>query len=410
MAKSFKIVVCGPPHSGKSVFVQQLRDRLLHTGAIGVIEGCPDGEGGWAGATDQALVGSLRVKGKFTPEFVDWAIASVRDAQQPVTLVDVGGIRSLENEQIFRECDAFIVLANPLKVGPDGRTELELWREFGETMGCKPLALLWSVLHGESSLDSQPDAEVISGTQAGLERGTRVESPVIHALVQRLTTLAGIAFAPGELEAGVHTGRLVKGLGISTAEQDSRLGIRPLHAPTCVALSRAALDGGVCRVWGAGPAWLYAALACAARGSVELWDIRLGYIALPSLELAPEPTFLTWRIEESDGVRVVSFSIPGGVVGVDDLATIHPPALPQGAPVVLSGRGPHWLMASVAAAYARAGHPVAVLALHETVQNLPDGRPWSEAHPGEAPAVVVASGGDWQIGRMVTVPVGLAKA
>ncbi|OGL94690.1 hypothetical protein A2348_03095 [Candidatus Uhrbacteria bacterium RIFOXYB12_FULL_58_10] len=410
MARSFRIVVCGPPHSGKSVFVQQLRDRLLSTGLIGVIEGCPDGEGGWAGATDQDLVGDLRVKGKFTPEFVDWVIRSVSEAQQPVTLVDVGGIRSPENQRIFRECDAFIVLANPEKVGPDGRSELELWHEFGEAMGCRPLALLWSVLHGESSLDSQPDAEVISGTQAGLERGTRVESPVIDALVQCLTLLAGIAFAPGELEAGVHTGRLVKGLGISTAEQDSRLGIRPWHAAPSVALSRAALDGDVCRVWGAGPSWLYAALACAARGSVELWDIRLGYVLVPELQLAIEPDGLQWRVEEHDGVRVVSFSIPGGVISVDDLAAIHPPVLPQGAPVVLSGRGPHWLMVSVAAAYARAGHPVAVLALHETGQALPDGRAWSDAHPGEAPAVVVASGGDWQIGRMITVPVGLAKA
>lgn len=405
-----KIVICGPPHSGKSVFVQQLREALLPRGVIGVIEGCPDGEGGWAGSTDQNLAKSLRVKGQFTATFVNWVIESVRGSKMPVTLIDVGGIRSPENERIFSECDGFVVLANPEKFDASGRPELEAWHEFGKRLGCKPVALISSELFGQSSLAPDQGDDVIRGVQANLERGTRTGGPLLEKLIERLLEIASKTAAPGELEANVHTGRLASQLGIPVENRGARVGFRPWLAGACLALSAAALAAPICKVWGACPSWLPALLAAGAK-QMELWDIRLGYVPIPELSITESGAGpLTWRVTEHGDRTVVAFSIPGGVFHVAQLATVTPPAIPAGRAVVLSGRGPHWLMAAVAATYARVGHPVAVLALAESSEPLPDGNVWNQVHPDEVPAVVVATGGAWkEIGTMVTVPVALAR-
>ena len=42
-----KIVFCGPPHSGKSVFIANLIDKLPSDGYT-IIRACPDGEGTWS--------------------------------------------------------------------------------------------------------------------------------------------------------------------------------------------------------------------------------------------------------------------------------------------------------------------------------------------------------------------------
>lgn len=386
----FAVVVCGPPHSGKSVFVQQLRRHLLPLGGCAVIEGCPDGEGGWANVTDLGLVAELRCKGKFTPEFVDWVISSIIQSPMPLALVDVGGVRSPENERIFAACDGFIVIANPAKEG-----ELAAWEEFGKEYGCEPIALLDSVLDGETLLE--PAEGVIRGVQAGLERGETVDGPVIEAIVRRLLEITGLEIQPGQLEASVSTIALANELGIPEKSRDARLGIRPWHACEIIA----GVDGlsEPVRLWGPGPGWVSALVACTT--SCELYDVRLGYVPIPDLELAESGSdHLAWEIRECEGSSLVSFSIPDGVFDASDLATVSPPVAKDGL-VVLSGRGPHWLTAAIARAYARAGHPVAVLSLHETTLLQKDGSGWSEAHPGKAPAVVVTPGTD--VGRTIAI-------
>lgn len=396
-----KIVVCGPPHSGKSVFVQQLRRCLLPFGVVGVIEGCPDGEGGWAGATDQGLVGDLRVKGKFTPQFVDWILQSVEKTPMSISLIDVGGIRSSENERIFEVATHFIVLANPAKVG-----EMAAWDAFGRANGCEPVALLESVLHGESVLQPLGEDGVIRGVQAGLERGTRVESPVIDALVARLLTEAGVEAAPGELEASVHTGRLADQLGVAAEDRDSRLGLRPWHAADIFAFSEEARSQH-CRVWGACPSWTCSLLAAASQ-RCQLWDIRLGWVSIPQLAVvAAGSAHLTWQVSEEGSNCVVHFAIPGGVFAAGSLPEVTVPVVPSGARVVVSGRGPHWLTAAIARAYALRGHEVAVLSLHESDKPQLTGCRWADDHSGMMPAVVVAGS---RIGEIIAISVGHAKA
>src|SRR5258708_24305634 len=70
--RTAKIVVAGPPHSGKSVFLGALSDNLPREDYY-LFRACPDGEGSWLGRNyDDAEVVKLRRKGKFSEVNVDW--------------------------------------------------------------------------------------------------------------------------------------------------------------------------------------------------------------------------------------------------------------------------------------------------------------------------------------------------
>ena len=58
-----KVIICGPPHSGKSVFIGGLRKHL--PGSY-LFRANPDGEGTWTYRNDDSA--SFRRKGKFTKE------------------------------------------------------------------------------------------------------------------------------------------------------------------------------------------------------------------------------------------------------------------------------------------------------------------------------------------------------
>ena len=49
-----KIIFCGPPHSGKSVFIANLIDKMP-TDAYTIIRACPDGEGKSRKITNRVL-------------------------------------------------------------------------------------------------------------------------------------------------------------------------------------------------------------------------------------------------------------------------------------------------------------------------------------------------------------------
>ena len=67
-----KIIFCGPPHSGKSVFIANLIDKLP-SDAYTIIRACPDGEGTWSNNQNQNETSIVRKKGKFTKSFIDKA-------------------------------------------------------------------------------------------------------------------------------------------------------------------------------------------------------------------------------------------------------------------------------------------------------------------------------------------------
>lgn len=168
-----KIVFCGPPHSGKSVFIANLIDKLP-TDAYTIIRACPDGEGTWSNNKNQQETSIVRKKGKFTKEFIENACNAIDNQTNKIVLVDVGGVMSKENEKVFKHCDSFVVLSS------DKEKKSE-WLKFGEKNGLNCIGCIDSSLEGNEEIYSREP--YFQGKITGLERGEILEnSSVIKAL------------------------------------------------------------------------------------------------------------------------------------------------------------------------------------------------------------------------------------
>ena len=169
-----RIVFCGPPHSGKSVFIANLIDKLP-TDAYTIIRACPDGEGIWSNNKNQNETSIVRKKGKFTKSFIDNACQAIDNQTNNIVLVDVGGIMTKENEQVFSHCDSFVIVSN------DEEKKKE-WLEFGQKLGLECVGCLDSSPKGQEEIYSR--TPYLQGKIVGLERGKILEkSPVIKAMV-----------------------------------------------------------------------------------------------------------------------------------------------------------------------------------------------------------------------------------
>ena len=172
-----KIVFCGPPHSGKSVFVANLLYQLP-SDAYTIIRACPDGEGTWSNNKKQNETNIVRKKGKFTKAFIDDACQAIDNQTNKIVLVDVGGVMSKENEQVFKHCDSFVVLSSDEK-------QKQEWLEFGQKLGLECVGCLDSSLEGKEEIYSKEP--FLTGRIVGLERGEELrESEIIKELVSKI--------------------------------------------------------------------------------------------------------------------------------------------------------------------------------------------------------------------------------
>jgi CRISPR-associated protein Csx3 len=188
-----KVVLCGPPRSGKSCLRQGLKDairRIPNAPYPYVITACPDGEGAWFQETvntNPALAAVCKAvyKAKFTPEFVTRISDSVRNVSLPLTLVDIGGIPSVENEAICASATHAVLLLGD----PSRETE---WREFCRKVGLTIVAVIHSDYPGtDDSVPTLDEDGEYRGSVHHLERGEPVaERPTIRALAEILATMA----------------------------------------------------------------------------------------------------------------------------------------------------------------------------------------------------------------------------
>lgn len=188
-----KVVLCGPPRSGKSCLRQGLKDavrRLPGAPYPYVITACPDGEGAWFQETvnsdpDLAAACKAAYKAKFTPEFVRRIADSVHNVALPLVLVDIGGIPSAENKEICASATHAILLAG-------NTARFAEWREFCASLGILVLAEIASDYYGQEDVEPQLGADgVYRGSVHHLERGELVaERATIKALAGILAEMA----------------------------------------------------------------------------------------------------------------------------------------------------------------------------------------------------------------------------
>ena len=184
-----KIVLAGPPRSGKSCLREGLKQAIrANPGAPYpyVITACPDGEGSWFQETvnlDPSLAAACKAayKAKFTPEFVSRIADSVRNCSLELTLVDIGGIPSIENERICSGATHIVILAGDMAKVPE-------WSEFAHKVGLTVVAEIFSDYHGtEDKVEGVSPDGILRGSVHHLERGESIsDRSMIQALAKHL--------------------------------------------------------------------------------------------------------------------------------------------------------------------------------------------------------------------------------
>jgi len=187
-----KIVLAGPPRSGKSCMREGLKKAIAQIPGAPypyVITACPDGEGSWFQETvnhDSELASACKAdyKGKFTAEFVERIKTSVTNCSLELTLVDIGGIPSVENEQICSGATHMVILAGDMD-------RVAEWHEFAKKVGLTVVAEIHSDYNGkDDKVDGSTEDGIIHGSVHYLERGEPVaDRPMIKALAEHLLEL-----------------------------------------------------------------------------------------------------------------------------------------------------------------------------------------------------------------------------
>lgn len=168
-----KVVFCGPPHSGKSVLISNIINKLP-VNSYSVVRANPDGEGMWSNNENQQEINLVRKKRHFTDEFVTNICEDIDKQKNNIILVDVGGIKSKENKKIFKHCDKFIVISSDKK-------EKEEWLKFGEKLGLECIGLLDSDLNGKEEIYNMNP--YLQGKIVGLERGSYQDNSKIIEII-----------------------------------------------------------------------------------------------------------------------------------------------------------------------------------------------------------------------------------
>ncbi|MBP9711627.1 MAG: hypothetical protein KBD55_01165 [Candidatus Pacebacteria bacterium] len=180
LLKIKKIILAGPPRSGKSCLRQGLKDtiRTIPDAPYPLfITGCPDGEGAWfqeAMNNDPALAAKLKAeyKSKFTPEFVSRVSEGVKNLSlphSPLNFIDIGGVTSPENEEICKYANGAVLLCGESATKNGAPAE---WKAFFAKLGIPVIAEVYSDYHGKTDIiDGVGEDGVFRGSVHHLERG-----------------------------------------------------------------------------------------------------------------------------------------------------------------------------------------------------------------------------------------------
>ena len=192
--QTVKVVLCGAPNTGKTVFRDGLKEAILEREDAPqdfyTISGCPDGDGSWFTPTAQKypeLAAELKAeyKAKFTPEFAQDKARTVDVIKNSLLLFDVGGKISAENELIMAQATHAVILAK-------SESEVADWQAFCRQLNLTVIAIIYSSL--DATTDTiQTQTPQLRGTVHRLIRGESVKTrPMIQELAQQLVELASL--------------------------------------------------------------------------------------------------------------------------------------------------------------------------------------------------------------------------
>jgi CRISPR-associated protein Csx3 len=185
---SVKLVLCGPPQSGKTCLREGLKWAIM--GCLNapypyVITACPDGETAEMQeiyGRDPKLAQDIKqgYKGDISLAFAQKVAQAIESANGLLNIIDVGGKRSDENKLIVKQCTHAVILAGNYRQ-PYQQHWAE-WTTFCEELGVPVIAKIHSDYDGKiDRIDAE--SALLTGSIHYLSRGEDVSNrPTIKAL------------------------------------------------------------------------------------------------------------------------------------------------------------------------------------------------------------------------------------
>lgn len=348
-----KIILCGPPHSGKSVLLANLQ-RLMPTDSFQRITANGDGEGAWSNNPNQEEISSIRVKSNNTPsEFALWT-SLIQSASQDIVLIDIGGRLQEDKIPLFEASDAFIIVCSI-----SHQEKISEWKEFGESHGCRCLAIITTFLDGQENIaDCSP---IFKASLSGLERGrwlkhSNVLKQLADLIIEESNYIPQIHFQQIAHRIGRHnTRKTINGLTIDCSR------ITKNKAPQVFELLREEYGTySKLKLIGADTNWqacIAASALCEGNNcKLLIYDYWTdSFIQLERLEKSDTPNEtnegLTVDIKETSDSILLEFSTSELGIDTKHFRDYKFPVINEEKPLYISGRFPNWFMASIILSY-----------------------------------------------------------
>lgn len=344
-----KFVVCGPPHSGKSVFVDSLLE-LLPTNIRYCFRGTYDGEGRWSNISGSKEIDEARKKNKASYDemnIIRWS-EMIKGNGTPILLVDIGGKCWPDKAPFFDACDKYIIVCKE-----DELSEIDKWKEMASIYGRECLLI------AETSLDVEEDTELDSkdGTWRvklhGLHRGAQLKSNVMHKIaVELLKCVSDAKEMQGK--GFVYFSEIAKEMGCDNGW------FMPEMGPILYDKIKALANETVTCMFGTCPLWLAAISACCFRDnncidSAFFFDQRTFSIVLArqlhvSQDYQSMDNPVVAELVETDNYVRLSLSI-GKDMPTENLYKCVLPEINTSKTLLIDGALPTWFIASLTISY-----------------------------------------------------------
>lgn len=349
--KQVKIIVCGPPNSGKSIFISSLK-TLLPSYDSYFFRACPDGEGTWTQKSDTQILNSMRKKHTFDEQKIQWYIDSIKRIVSKIVMIDIGGIRSEENKKIFQNATHFIVLCRK-----DKQEEKREWEKFGLDSKLKLIASFDTSLEEPNEIFVD-DNGVLRGTISNLKRGELIKQDIIKKISDKISDLVDMQENTTTIENidgidKINLNNLSKYIDTNNIVWDNN-NLKYL----CDIIKQQKLQKNI---WidGNCPVFVYLAVLDTLMYNKKIKDIYItdfkiaeGKKKINKLQIRKIPNdLLYWKIEEREDYTFVHIDIPNGIFDMQQLDKIILPKINSKKGLVLSGKLPLLMYATIFKSY-----------------------------------------------------------
>ena len=351
-----KTIICGPPHSGKSVFISNLI-KLLPSGHYIRINANGDGEGTWSNNPDQTDVKEVRIKGSNTEEdFSRWR-CQIERANQDIVIVDIGGRLQDDKIPLFKVCESFVVVSNSTQM-------IDEWKAFGSAHGCKCIGTILSEL-GYIHEAIYENESYVSGVMSGLERGHNISGSILlNAIadsIVSLSTFKGYKSTSSSKVIDMYDLGIKLGMShhwkTTTGIDVHNVWYQPERAQAVYEYLTEFYKGEDCyRIYGARSIWA-SCLVASAISTSDISNIEVHGVTsesyIPILRMPTDNNVignLNFSIKENKEYVLLSVALPKRFFP-EDRENVVLPRLDAKKKLLLSGKIPSWLAISILHSY-----------------------------------------------------------